>query len=133
MWKIYISVVLCTNIQIVPPPQKKNMITGLLASITFKVMNQSRYALGFWNYNKLSAFCWKPRLIWFSSHKGIRFFVRYVSPFHPNFHSQQTHTAQWTRNSTLHTPVEWQKKKCDYWTKSDGVFGKMQIIRVPKS
>ena len=39
-----------------PPPQKKKKkkkkkITGLSALITLKIMNQSNYALGFWNYN----------------------------------------------------------------------------------
>ena len=46
------------------PPQKKKkkkkITIRLLASITFKIMNQSKYALGFWNYNWLSAFCRKP-------------------------------------------------------------------------
>ena len=98
-----------SSLQIVPPQKKKKKkkrrkkkITGLSASITFKIMNQSKYALGFWNYNSLSALCWKPHLIWFGSHEEIGIFVRYViSPFHPSFDSQQTHTTQRTRNSTL--------------------------------
>ena len=33
--------------------------------------------------------------IWFSSHEEIGIFVRYViSPFHPTFDRQQTHTTQ---------------------------------------
>ena len=42
-------------------PQK--ITTGLLASITFKLMNQFKYALGFQKYNLLSAFCRKPHPI----------------------------------------------------------------------
>ena len=81
------------------------MITGLSAPITFKIMNQSKYALGFWNYKYLSAFCRKP--IWFGSvvTREYVFFVRYViSPLiHQSFDRQQTHTM----NSEFHTPVEW--------------------------
>ena len=64
------------------------MLTGLSASITFKIMNQSKYALGFFNYmyNSFSVFCQKPHPIWFSSHKEIGIFVMFVmSAFHPRF------------------------------------------------
>ena len=125
----------------------QKMITGLSASITFKIMNQSKYALGFWNYNYVSAFCQTPHPIWFSSHEEIRIFVRYyvISPFHPSFDSQQTHTPQWTLNSTLLlnglcrlcTKLGWKAVTTNKtnipispWllNQSDGVFGKMQII-----
>ena len=36
-----------TIIQIAPPPPPQRMITRLSASITFKIMNQYEYALGF--------------------------------------------------------------------------------------
>ena len=59
---------------------------------------------------ELSAFCRKSHLIWFSSHERTGIFVRYymyvISPFHPSFDSQQTHTS-YTMNSEFHTPVEW--------------------------
>ena len=44
----------------------------------------------------------KPHPIWVSSHKKVRNFVRHViSPFHPSLDRKETHTTQWTLNSTL--------------------------------
>ena len=62
--------------------------------------------------------------------------TRYViSPFHPSFDRKESHTTQWTLNSTY---LGWEgliytfKPKslflCDYRTKSDGVFAEMQTI-----
>ena len=40
------------NILIVPPPpQKKKKYNQTFSINNFKIMNQSKYALGFWNYN----------------------------------------------------------------------------------
>ena len=44
----------------------------------------------------------KPHPLWFSSHEEISIFIWHVvSPFHPNFDRKETHTTQWTLNSTL--------------------------------
>ena len=65
--------------------KKKKITIGLSASISLKIVNQSKYALGLCNYN-LCAFRWKPHPIWFISYKEIGIFVRHViSPFHPSF------------------------------------------------
>ena len=86
------------EIQIVP----QKMIIRLSASISFEIVNWSEYALEQYNYYQLSASQRKPQPIWFSSHKEIRIYIRKViRPFHPNFDRQETHTTQWTLNSTL--------------------------------
>ena len=54
-----ISIFMCKHVintikhyRLSPPPQKKKKRRiGILASITFKIRNQSKYALGLWNYN----------------------------------------------------------------------------------
>ena len=76
----------CIQFYIIYTDYPPKMITGLLASITFKIMNQSKYALRFWNYNWLCAFNRKAHPIWFSSHEeiGIRF-IFVMSAFHPSF------------------------------------------------
>ena len=59
---------------------------GLSASITFKVVSESKYNFKLWKYDYFSTFQWRPHLIWSSNPKEIWIFVKQVtSPFVPSF------------------------------------------------
>ena len=118
-------------IQIVPI----KMLTGLSASITFRILKL---------YNKFSAFCRKPYTVWFSSHKEILYGISLVPSIQVLTASRLTlhnelgipHSCWMVMQIMYKTWMEGthdkHKKKNiflrDCWTKSDGVFGKMQII-----